>query len=107
MDELRYQAQLIHVFIQDQQRMQIWQIAANFCQKNHLNDWCLGAGFVRNLVWDHLHSYTEATLFHDIDLIYFNPASGFEDIDLIFEQELKQQLNIHWPVKKSVPHASS
>ena len=81
MDELRYQAQLI----QDQQRMQILQVAAEFCQKNHLNDWCLGAGFVRNLAWDHLHNYVDVT--------------PINDIDLKFEQELKQLLNMSWSVK--------
>ncbi|WP_198938031.1 nucleotidyltransferase family protein [Alkanindiges hydrocarboniclasticus] len=79
--------------------MQILQIAANFCQKNHLNDWCLGAGFVRNLVWDHLHHYIDAVPLNDIDLIYFNPANLLESTDLQFEQELRKQFNINWSVK--------
>ncbi|TEU29439.1 nucleotidyltransferase family protein [Alkanindiges illinoisensis] len=79
--------------------MQILQIAADFCRKNHLNDWCLAAGFVRNLVWDHLHNYTDATALNDIDLIYFNSANTLEDIDLKFEQELKQLMDINWSVK--------
>lgn len=99
MDELLAQEQLIQWLLQDQQRMQILQIAADFCQKNHLNDWCLGAGFVRNLVWDHLHNYVDGTSFHDIDLIYFNSAHRLEGIDSTFEQELKQLLNINWSVK--------
>lgn len=28
----------------------------------HLNSWCIGAGAVRNLVWDHLHGYEDACL---------------------------------------------
>lgn len=99
MDEIAYPEQLIYWLLADQQRMQILQIAADFCRKNHLNDWCLAAGFVRNLVWDHLHNYTDATALNDIDLIYFNSANTLEDIDLKFEQELKQQLNVNWSVK--------
>lgn len=92
-------AQLIQWLLQDQQRMQILQIAADFCENNHLTEWCLAAGFVRNLVWDHLHHYTDATALNDIDLIYFNSANVREDIDLTFEQELKQLLNMSWSVK--------
>lgn len=98
-DELLAQEQLIQWLLQDQQRIDILQIAAVFCQKNHLNDWCLAAGFLRNLVWDGLHSYTVATALDDIDLIYFNPAHRLEDIDSTFEQQLKQLLNINWSVK--------
>ncbi|WP_349921570.1 nucleotidyltransferase family protein [Aeromonas veronii] len=39
-----------------------------------LSDWALGAGFVRNLVWDHLHGKTVPTPLNDIDLIYLDAA---------------------------------
>jgi len=32
----------------------------------------LAAGFVRNLVWDHLHQKSESTPLNDIDVIYFD-----------------------------------
>lgn len=31
----------------------------------------IGAGFVRNAVWDHLHGYGEATPLADIDVLHF------------------------------------
>lgn len=99
MNEATYQKQLIQWLLADQQRMQILQIAADFCENNHLTEWGLAAGFVRNLVWDHLHNYTDATALNDIDLIYFNSANTVKYIDLKFEQELKQQLNVNWSVK--------
>ena len=37
-----------------------------------LPDWALGAGFVRNLIWDHLHHKAEPTPLNDIDLIYLD-----------------------------------
>ncbi|MDO2947081.1 nucleotidyltransferase family protein [Aeromonas simiae] len=37
-----------------------------------LPDWYLGAGFVRNLIWDHLHGYRHPTALSDIDLIYLD-----------------------------------
>lgn len=35
-----------------------------------LPDWYIGAGFIRNLVWDHLHDFPGTPL-NDIDVIYF------------------------------------
>lgn len=37
-----------------------------------LPDWALGAGFIRNLVWDHLHHKPVPTPLNDIDLIYLD-----------------------------------
>jgi hypothetical protein len=41
-------------------------------QSLHLNSWCIGAGAVRNLVWDHLHEYKEPSALADIDVAYFD-----------------------------------
>lgn len=41
-------------------------------QSLHLRSWCIGAGAVRNLVWDHLHQYNEPSALADIDVAYFN-----------------------------------
>jgi uncharacterized protein len=38
-----------------------------------LPDWCIGAGAVRNLVWDALHAHPAPTALADIDLAYFDP----------------------------------
>jgi hypothetical protein len=37
-----------------------------------LPDWCIAAGFVRNLAWDKLHRFSVTTALSDIDLIYFD-----------------------------------
>ena len=37
-----------------------------------LPSWCIGAGAVRNLVWDHLHGYATPSDLDDIDLAYFD-----------------------------------
>lgn len=38
-----------------------------------LNAWCIGAGAVRNPVWDHLHHIPGAGSASDVDLVYFDP----------------------------------
>jgi len=53
----------------DPLRMRALHIAADL----DLPDWCIAAGFVRNLVWDKLHGFARPTPLADIDLIYFDP----------------------------------
>ena len=38
-----------------------------------LTSWCIGAGAVRNLVWDHLHGFGQPTALPDVDVAYFDP----------------------------------
>ena len=38
--------------------------------------WCIGAGALRNLVWDHLHGHAEASACRDVDVAYFEPAGA-------------------------------
>ena len=38
----------------------------------HLKSWCIGAGAVRNLVWDHLHGFGQPTALSDVDVAYFD-----------------------------------
>lgn len=37
-----------------------------------LASWCIGAGAVRNLVWDALHGYSTPTHLPDVDVAYFD-----------------------------------
>ncbi|MFQ2092693.1 nucleotidyltransferase family protein [Aeromonas taiwanensis] len=48
-----------------------------------LPDWALGAGFVRNLIWDHLHRKPAPTPLNDIDLVYLDSAdpTGLKEAD--------------------------
>jgi hypothetical protein len=64
-----------------------------------LNDWCIAAGFVRNLVWDILHRKKEPTPLNDIDLIYFDPNDVSESAEKMFEGKLKSISNLPWSVK--------
>jgi hypothetical protein len=37
-----------------------------------LPDWAIGAGFVRNRMWDHLHAYAQPTRIGDVDVLFFD-----------------------------------
>ena len=65
----------------------------------NLNDWCIGAGFVRNLVWDKLHGFEKATPLNDLDLIYFDTTDTSENRDLEIEKYLQDLTKLPWSVK--------
>lgn len=78
--------------------MDVLRVAA----KLDLPDWMIGAGFVRNKVWDHLHGYADAHRGADIDLIYFNPDSTDEQIEKQYERKLSEKMDENWSVKNQV-----
>jgi hypothetical protein len=62
----------------DPHMMQILEAA----ERMHLPDWLIGAGFVRNKVWDYVHDHIDATPPTDIDLAYFHPEEGHSEKEL-------------------------
>lgn len=88
-------SQVIKWIESDSYRMEALVLAS----KLGLADWCLAAGFVRNLIWDKLHSKSTLTPLNDIDLIYFDGSTIEEDSDIRYEKELKSLSNHPWSVK--------
>ncbi len=41
-----------------------------------LPDWAIGAGFVRNAVWDRLHGFRKPTPLSDIDVLFCDPSDA-------------------------------
>ena len=68
--EADLQAQTEALLRADDQRMDCLRAARELA----LPDWALGAGFIRNLIWDHLHHKSVPTALNDIDLIYLDSA---------------------------------
>jgi len=65
-----------------------------------LLDGAIGAGFVRQPVWDHLHGYQPSEKFADIDVLYFDASDITPVRDLQLEQELARRLaGVPWSVK--------
>lgn len=52
--------------------------------------WCIGAGAVRNLVWDALHGYSTPSALADIDVAYFDASSLERERDQAFEHRLRK-----------------
>lgn len=89
------QQKIIQWLQQDDERM----MALRTARRLGLNDWCLGAGFVRNLVWDQRHGYATSTPFNDIDVIHFDPQRPEAERDQMLETRLQQWLPQPWSVK--------
>jgi hypothetical protein len=65
-----------------------------------LPDWAMGAGIVRNAVWDHLHNYGVPTPITDVDVLYFDRF----DLSVATEAEAESRLadtepSLRWDVK--------
>lgn len=79
-----YEAQLLDLVQADERVMgllrAVWSLG--------IDQWCVAAGTIRNLVWDHLHSLPEPTLPSDIDVLIFDPIRTGAD----YEEQLEAQL---------------
>ncbi|GAA4238533.1 nucleotidyltransferase family protein [Postechiella marina] len=65
----------------------------------NLNDCWIGAGFVRNKIWDKKHG-KDRTELNDIDVIYFDKLNPSKKYDLQIENKLKNiNSNLNWSVK--------
>lgn len=65
-----------------------------------LHDCYIAAGFVRNLVWDHIHHKHCPTPLNDIDVIYFDPTNIQPQVDLKYEMQLKSMMPaLNWQVR--------
>ncbi|GEM_PF-310894 len=81
-----------------------WMMAAlKEVQKLDLPDWWIGAGFVRNKVWDTLHNFNKRTPLGDIDVIYFDPANRSENSETQYQKELSMNMpGENWSVTNQV-----
>jgi hypothetical protein len=65
----------------------------------HLKSWCIGAGAVRNLVWDHLHQFETPTQLNDVDVAYFDANDLRPESDRVIQSVLSARLpNVPWEV---------
>jgi hypothetical protein len=64
-----------------------------------LPDGAIGAGFVRQSIWDCLHGFSPTSRFADIDVLYFDPSDLTPESELRIEQELGRRMpGVPWEV---------
>lgn len=63
-------------------------------------DWLIGAGAVRNAVWDHLHGFNAPTPLADVDLVFFDSLDMSADRERQVEEALTTQLRgVPWEAR--------
>ncbi|MHC6224049.1 nucleotidyltransferase family protein [Pseudomonas sp. X10] len=88
--------QLQAIIQSDPQR---WQMLAHV-RALGLPDCWIGAGFVRNAVWDHLHGRAPAVPGGDVDVLWFDPGRTDAAEDQRLEAELLARApGVDWSVK--------
>ncbi|MEX1064249.1 MAG: nucleotidyltransferase family protein [Candidatus Paceibacterota bacterium] len=86
---------ILNLISEDDWMMNILRIAENL----NLPDWAIGAGFVRNKVWNYLHGYNKKTVdTSDVDLVYYDPNGNDEKDDERLSEQLKKETGIAWEV---------
>jgi hypothetical protein len=89
------ESEIIALIRQDEWMMEILRAARGL----NLPDWMIGAGFVRNKIWDNLHGYPERTPLTDIDLIFFDPKDVSWDREIKLEAQAKTLIDAPWSIK--------
>lgn len=68
------------------------------CRSLELAFWCVGAGAVRNLVWDHLHGKAPSSSIPEVDLVYFDSKAPPEQERHIQGRLLQAHPGVSWDV---------
>jgi hypothetical protein len=64
-----------------------------------LASWCIGAGAVRNLVWDELHDFPAPSPLADVDVAYFDATELSREQDAQLQLRLEAMLpGVPWEV---------
>lgn len=81
-----------------------------------LPSWCIGAGAIRNLVWDRLHGFDRPSTLADIDVAYFDASDVSIERDRqlecrlaaayrAFDWDVKNQAGVHLWYESKFGHA--
>lgn len=93
---MKYQTLLQRLLLDDPLRME----ALYAVRELNLNDGWIGAGFVRDAVWDHLHGYGQRLISGDVDVVWFDSEHCNPAHDSYLEEKLNQHASMfNWSVK--------
>jgi len=93
---MRFYADLAGLLMNDPARM----AALRAVRSLGLPDCWIGAGFVRDAVWDHLHSYPRRLPTGDVDVVWFDDTGPAVAVDREIETDLRRRApRFDWSVK--------
>jgi hypothetical protein len=92
----RDEEHLVEILLTDEEFTRILQAVADVDPPQ----WAVGAGAVRDIVWNHLHGYVVETPHRDVDVAFFDPTDLSPEYDGRVTSELGQRLpGIPWEAK--------
>lgn len=92
---VNYEEHIARILLKDEHRMR----CLHALDKLSLPQGAIGAGFLRNAIWDDLHQKSAFTPLNDVDVIYFCPTSSAQR-DKALERRLHAQMpDVNWQVK--------
>lgn len=92
---MKYSDNLFDMIERDPWMMEVLRAVGELGQK----DCWIGAGFIRNKVWDVLHDFDRTEL-NDVDVVYFNAEITNLSNDYLLENKLKGMISqVNWSVK--------
>jgi hypothetical protein len=69
----------------------------------NLPDWIIGAGFVRNKVWNYLSGISKEKVdTNDVDLVYYDQNGNDKEADKKLSEKLTSETGINWEIKNEV-----
>ena len=91
---MNFEQKLREILLADEFRMDLLRTLKSL----ELKEGCIGAGFVRNMVWDKAHDIQSPL--SDVDVLHFDSSDISKETDLLFEEQLKQlRPDVNWSVK--------
>ena len=74
-------------------RQSTWFVSAlTAVRELNLQSWCIGAGAIRNLVWDSLNGYATPSSLADVDIAYFDSSNLSSERDTELQCRLREKL---------------
>lgn len=90
------EADILAIIESDTEMMRLLRAAESL----GLPQWMIGAGFVRNKVWNHLHGLESVgNAGSDIDLIYFDAAHTDWEADVALSKRISEETGALWEIK--------
>lgn len=95
MRKIESESEISKLIEQDEWMMSVLRAA----EKLQLPDWWIGAGFLRNKIWDYIE-YKDSKPTRDVDLVYFNLEDVKPETDWAYDEKMKSEHpNAEWEVR--------
>lgn len=91
---MKYLRELKEILVNDN----LFMDALVTVKKLALEEWCIGAGVIRNIVWGKFHGI-DSVSHRDLDIIFFDESGSIDDEQVLEEKLREMRPDLPWEVK--------